>query len=703
MTQLLYPVGPERVFEEKLRPTPAFRRQAVKAIAAILLFLFTYVILLAAAVLLVVACGYAGIFLISLFNTLTIILGGALIFLGIAVLYFLIKFAFAQTDSDKPGRKEITEAEQPELFAFIRQLTQDTGTPFPKKIFLSPDVNACVFYHSSFWSMFLPVRKNLEIGVGLVTCINLSEFKAVMAHEFGHFSQRSMKLGSFTYNANHIIYNMLYDNEGYSEFISSVGSVHAILAIFAYIAAGVATGIQSILRIIFRLINKSYMGLSREMEYHADTIAASVAGGNNVVSSLARIEMASSCYNAALNAANERLNDKKQYSLNLYDNQLSYFKGIAYEYNLPLKNGLPDITFGFLTSFGASRINYDEQWASHPTLEQRKANMEAADMNAIPNETSAGQLFRQFETLQQSFTRYIYGDRAPIETCTAYSADEFEQWVYQRIDDRRLPEAYKGFYDKRLIDPRDRDLTPSGHTPVTRFDELFNDANAQLWTSISWNQKDIALLKAFQMKDAGITHFDFDGNRYSVDDCYTLIAQLEAELNIQQEKLQLLDKQAFDFFLAHAGQYRESLQQAWQQYREIYLQQEERKQVLDNLDKALRKLVETETSLGQRCVMRDQFLQEEEAGLKTLLQQLLDQQDSSIDELLSPLCSAFISSGYRYFDENQNIFLQYELEALLQIVNKLAQSWQQLQLTAYKSMLETQLRLYEQAQAAVHA
>jgi hypothetical protein len=40
--------------------------------------------------------------------------------------------------------------------------------------------------------MFLPVRKKLEIGVGPVNSINASELKAVIAHEFVHFSKRSM-------------------------------------------------------------------------------------------------------------------------------------------------------------------------------------------------------------------------------------------------------------------------------------------------------------------------------------------------------------------------------------------------------------------------------------------------------------------------------------------------------------------------------
>lgn len=129
------------------------------------------------------------------------------------MLVFLVKFIFAVSQDVNSDRVEITEAEQPRLFAFIRRLAGETQVPFPKKIFLSSNVNACVFYNSSFRSMFLPIRKNLEIGLGLVNSVNLSELKAVIAHEFGHFSQKSMKLGSFTYNVNRIVYNMLAESK----------------------------------------------------------------------------------------------------------------------------------------------------------------------------------------------------------------------------------------------------------------------------------------------------------------------------------------------------------------------------------------------------------------------------------------------------------------------------------------------------------
>src|SRR5690606_23214694 len=114
---------------------------------------------------------------------------------GLTVLFFLIKFIFASTKVDTDHLSEITEHDEPELFLLIHQIVSEVDTSFPKKVFLSHDVNASVFYDSSFWSMFLPIRKNLQIGVGLINAVTQQELKAILAHEFGHFSQKSMKVG----------------------------------------------------------------------------------------------------------------------------------------------------------------------------------------------------------------------------------------------------------------------------------------------------------------------------------------------------------------------------------------------------------------------------------------------------------------------------------------------------------------------------
>ena len=94
---------------------------------------------------------------------------------------------------------EITENDQPELFEFIYQLADETKAPRPHKVFLSPVVNAYVSYDLSILNFIFPTKKNLTIGLGLVNVLNCSEFRAVLAHEFGHFSQKSMAVGRWVY------------------------------------------------------------------------------------------------------------------------------------------------------------------------------------------------------------------------------------------------------------------------------------------------------------------------------------------------------------------------------------------------------------------------------------------------------------------------------------------------------------------------
>src|SRR5690348_2582185 len=141
------------------------------------------------------------------------------------VLYFLFKFLFKSSTVNRSAMKEITEKEHPMLFDFLERVARETQTRFPKKAYVSPHVNAFVFYNSNSWSMFLRVRQNLNIGLGLVNCVRISEFKAIIAHEFGHFSQKSMALGSYVYNVHPIIHDMLFDHPEYEDTLMGFGNI----------------------------------------------------------------------------------------------------------------------------------------------------------------------------------------------------------------------------------------------------------------------------------------------------------------------------------------------------------------------------------------------------------------------------------------------------------------------------------------------
>lgn len=675
--------------------------QAIKVMMAILLFLFTYVMLLAVAVGLAVACCYAGIWLIILKPMfLTIILGLGLIGVGVSVCYFLVKFMFAVSKDENAYRIPVTEAEQPELFAFIRRLTAETNTRFPKKIFLSPDVNACVFYHSSFWSMFLPIRKNLEIGLGLVNSINISEFKAVMAHEFGHFSQRSMKLGSFTYNTNRIIYNMLYDNKGYTAFLQSWGGLHSGLAFFANITIRIAQGIQWILRGMYRIINKSYLALSREMEFHADTIAASVAGGNNLVTALSRVEVANGCYSSAINAANEWLREKKV-ARNIFSNQLIVFRAIASRHRLPLKQGLPEVNHQFIRSFSKSRINYKNQWASHPTLDERRQHLEQVAMDAPADDTSAWALFHNAAGLQESVTAHLYHD-VPMEGNMQQCGDEeFETWHAEQEQTYSLPAAYKGFYDSRFIGIADWDLSGDEYPPQPGdFDELFNEENGQIQASINNNENDLALVAAIKENRLDVTSFDFDGIKYTRSDCDSIIARLEKENEDLKARQAALDKQAFRFFCTHANGQKQAVLAQYRQFQAFCKRNGHYVEIAHKINTILQPFYEGGLTVDEVNTAVTELRNTHEWELKRALQAFMDERvitpESHGD--LHARITAFIAARYTYFKDN--VFQNDELSELYDLAIKVAGEIGDLRFRCYKQLLETQLAACGCAQTA---
>ena len=699
MNDLLYPPSPAGSTPGKLTISPVFRQQVSKVMGSIFLFIAVYLILVIAAVGLAIACCYAGIWVIIEFpRFLTLMVGLGLMALGISVIVFLVKFIFAVSKDENPKRVEITEEEQPRLFAFIRRLTEETNTPFPKKIYVSPDVNACVFYNSSFWSMFLPVRKNLEIGLGLVNTINISEFKAVMAHEFGHFSQRSMKLGSFTYNVNKVIHNMLYENNSYTSFLNSWGNIHSYLSFFAGITVKIAQGIQWILKGMYTIINRSYMSLSREMEFHADAVAASVSGGNNLVTALSRVEVSGSCYNTALNDAHARLKENK-ITRNIFTNQLTVFRSLADEYKLPVKEGLPEISYHFIQSFSRSRINYKNQWASHPTLEERKAHLDRLAIETQPDNTSVWDLFDHPESLQEAMTGNLYKTVNLKETPEHYDARDFENWYTAKKEAFALPAAYKGYYDDRYIDTKDwnfeawssqADATADPGTSGQTFEALFNEETSQLQASITSNQNDLEIIKAIKGKNIDVTSFDFDGKKYSVKDCDALIAQLEKEIADQLALQQSSDKAAFLFFLQRSH-HKESLIAQVRDYQSVSKRNDGYVGRVNKLLQEMHPLYAGGITLRQVYTIVEELKNEHEPALKKFYKELVDAGviTSANDKSLHDRIIAFAAKDYRYFVSDQ--FQNDELNELSGLAIAVAEAFNKYKFARYKAILENQL------------
>ncbi len=79
------------------------------------------------------------------------------------ILAFLIKFIFTVNKIDRNHLTELTRKEQPKLFEFITEIVKETNTNFPKKIYLSTEVNASVFYDLIFGACSCQLKKTYRL------------------------------------------------------------------------------------------------------------------------------------------------------------------------------------------------------------------------------------------------------------------------------------------------------------------------------------------------------------------------------------------------------------------------------------------------------------------------------------------------------------------------------------------------------------
>ena len=517
-----------------------FKKMTGKAIFAIILFILTYFFILALAVGMTVLCVIGGIALIKAQpGAATAMIGIGLASLGFLILIFLFKFLFKQHKVDRSHLTEIYEHDEPKLFSFIRDIVEEVKTDFPKRIYLSSDVNASVFYDSNFWSMIFPIRKNLQIGLGLVNTITEQEFKAILAHEFGHFSQRSMKVGSFVYNVNHIIYNMLYDNESFDKMITKWGDINWYFSIFVAIALKIIQGIQWILRRMYDFINISYMALSREMEFHADEIAAHVAGYMPLKESLLRMDLADYSYNVVLGYYESKIPENIK-SKNIFKEQGYVLNFLAKHNKLSFKNNLPLVTEFDLSKYNKSKLTIKNQWASHPSTEERIRALEMTNIKKENVEIPAILMFNNAERIQEIITEKLF-------SAVTYSANtislDFEKFKNVKVKD----EEYNSYYDNK--NPIEFDVESIIDYQVSEsFDELFSKEKVDMVYEYISSQNDKNMLNDITNKVFNIKTFDYEGIKYRSSEAQNLIPEIESSQNKIIDNIKVNDIKIYKYF-----------------------------------------------------------------------------------------------------------------------------------------------------------
>ena len=173
--------------------------------------------------------------------------------------------------------KPVTEAELPEVYSIVRNLTTAAGMPMPRLFVIeSPQPNA-------FATGRNPAHAAVAVTTGITQIMNRQELEGVLAHEISHVQNRDILISSV------------------AAMLAAALSIFARMAMFMGGSrddrSNPLSGIAALLSIIIAPIAAMIirLAISRAREYQADRSGAEITGQPlNLASALAKLEAGTS-------------------------------------------------------------------------------------------------------------------------------------------------------------------------------------------------------------------------------------------------------------------------------------------------------------------------------------------------------------------------------------------------------------------------
>jgi len=238
------------------------------------------------AILLAVACVYLPYLLVE--NVSGNIQVWAVLVCGIVMAGTILWSLVPRRDNFTPPGPRLEPVNQPQLFAELQSIAKSLNEPMPGEVYLIPDVNAWVAERGG--TMGIGSRRVMGLGLPLMQMLSVSQFRAVLAHEFGHYYGGDTRLGPLVYRTRAAMVRTLVN------LTSPSGPLRAVTRIaLARLAYVLVTGG---LKAYWALFLRATQLVSRRQESRADELACSLAGSQSLIDGLCAIQKASTAMTA---------------------------------------------------------------------------------------------------------------------------------------------------------------------------------------------------------------------------------------------------------------------------------------------------------------------------------------------------------------------------------------------------------------------
>ncbi|MFJ3638781.1 M48 family metalloprotease [Streptomyces sp. NPDC090108] len=208
---------------------------------------------------------------------------------------------------DLPG-VEATEEGEPRLWALVRELAAATGTRAPDRILLTADVNAAVSERARLLGL-LPGSRTLYLGVPLLTGLGEAQLRAVLAHEYGHFTGGDTRLSALVVRGRAQIGRVIEQFHARADGQEESERARQEKAAAKRVAKGkkarevdtAGSGwtyrmMAAVYTLYGRLYMRASLSTARAQEYAADLTAARIAGRVATASALREIQVLSASH-----------------------------------------------------------------------------------------------------------------------------------------------------------------------------------------------------------------------------------------------------------------------------------------------------------------------------------------------------------------------------------------------------------------------
>jgi Zn-dependent protease with chaperone function len=561
-----YPAAPPGIPDDLTSASGAYKMQVLMVLLALGMFFVLYFGLMFFCLLyfawVVFFCFYkstdgrdGAIWLIAKLISILLLLPAFLLFIYMAK--NLLKFQRAQ----KIEQIEIFEDEHPRLFDFIHQVCDDVGAKYPEHVYIKYGLEAAaVLDSSSIFNLILPARKSLVIGFALLNTINLTEFKALLAHEFGHFSQKSMRLLLYINQVMRIVLQVVYGEDMFDRFIIAWSKWDPRIAWPAYMVRAVVWCMRKILEMLFFVVFYFHKALSRQEEFNADLVAVSLTGSDAPVHLLARCYIGDASWRQAISDLKVCL-DNHIYTADLYYHQSAALyalrkKNKDNKFNVDDPPPLPDDPDETTQVFEEDDDRLSDMWRDHPSNYDREQNCKATYIRTDFDERSPWLLFDNLEELRErvSYKFYRYYFNIDKEVILADPL-EVQGFIDEEHGDRAYDPKYQGLYDNRNLYLKGiQDMAKEGSKQPWSITEL-GQTHATLYNAEVKHRSQLYYKRfdEFNLMTAVINgwhkpkddELEFRGETYEPDDAKRLLKKVEKELEQDHKWIAALDRKVF--------------------------------------------------------------------------------------------------------------------------------------------------------------